>query len=102
RLKRAVKKIDISKTGVEVTSFEVTDQQKEQLGGRPDVFNCHYVILAIPPSVWPQVTITDGKDVNPQVEIGDMGKAPAIKHFTPLTERFWIKRGAAPYGGSTT
>ena len=31
-----------------------------------------------------------------------MGMDPAIKFFTDVKERFWIKRGAAPYGGSST
>lgn len=26
--------------------------------------------------------------------------APAVKFFSDVKERFWIKKGAAPYGGS--
>ena len=28
--------------------------------------------------------------------------APAVKFFSDVTERFWIKQRAAPYGGSLT
>lgn len=58
-----------------------------------------YVILAIPPSVWKDVTITvDGKSTQPPV----MGMGPAVKFFSDVKERFWIKKGDAPCGGSLT
>jgi len=74
----------------------------------------HYVILAIPPSVWKErvvkgvkkgVKITvDGKPAHPADadKIGLLGMDPAVKFFVNLTERFWIKEKppAAPYGGS--
>ena len=60
-----------------------------------------YVILAIPPSVWPRVKITaDGKDVDPAKEIGQMRMNDAVKYFSDVKERFWIKDKAAPIGGS--
>ena len=60
-----------------------------------------YVILAIPPSVWPRVKITaDGKDVDPAKEIGQMRMNDAVKYFGDVKERFWIKDKAAPIGGS--
>lgn len=68
-----------------------------------------YVVLAIPPSVWPRVKITaDGKDADPAKEIGQMRMNDAVKYFSDVKERFWIKeksdpnrdRGSAPYGGS--
>ena len=60
-----------------------------------------YVILAIPPSVWPRVKITaDGKNVDPEKEIGQMRMNDAVKYFSDVKERFWIKDKAAPIGGS--
>lgn len=68
-----------------------------------------YVILAIPPKVWHDVSISaDGKKVDPKKEIGHVQMNDAVKYFSDLTERFWIKeppvpgrdRGSAPYGGS--
>jgi monoamine oxidase len=71
----------------------------------PDFFS--YVILALPPSVWLGVRITaDGKDADPAKEIGPMNMNEAVKYFSDVKERFWIKekpastRGFAPYGGS--
>lgn len=82
------------------------------LDRKADSISYHYVILAIPPSVWKErdvrgvkkgVKITvDGKPRHPADEIGLMGMNPAIKFFVDLKERFWIKDKppAAPYGGS--
>jgi monoamine oxidase len=84
----------------------------------PGLFS--YVILAIPPSVWspPALKITAGntfrakdrKDVDPAdaKEIGQMHMNDAVKYFSDVEKRFWIKerpnpsrnRGSAPYGGS--
>ena len=54
-----------------------------------------YVVLAIPPSVWPRsMTITaDGKDADPAnaKEIGPMHMNDAVKYFSDVKERFWIK-----------
>ena len=61
------------------------------------------VILAIPPSVWARVEITvDGRKVDPAdaSEIGPLQMNDAVKHFSPLKERFWIKSGMAPSGGT--
>jgi monoamine oxidase len=102
-LTRAVTHIALSKAGVEVTSGEVDPRSWTLRGGAPEVTHYDYVILAVPPSVWPRVKITaDGKEADPGVEIGTMVMAPAVKHFTALTNRFWIKHRAAPSGGSPT
>ena len=63
-----------------------------------------YVILAIPPSVWADVPIIGRWQERriPTDEIGKMGMAPAVKFFSDVKERFWIKKKAAPYGGSLT
>lgn len=60
-----------------------------------------YVILTIPPSVWDGVNI---QPVHPKDagQVGRMGMGNAVKFFSDVKERFWIKDGDAPYGGSLT
>lgn len=104
-LSAAVTNIDLSQAkgpGVELWSKKVKDQRQEKLvDGKPDVTRYEYVILATPPSVWPDLVVSP-PSWHPKNEIGVMGMDPAIKFFTDVKERFWIKRGAAPYGGSST
>ena len=104
-LSAAVTNIDLSQAkgpGVELWSKKVKDQRQEKLvDGKPDVTRYEYVILATPPSVWPDLVVSP-PPWHPKNEIGVMGMDPAIKFFTDVKERFWIKRGAAPYGGSST
>jgi len=105
QLSTAVTNIDLSQAkgpGVELWSKKVKDQRQEKLvDGKPDVTRYEYVILAIPPSVWPDLVVSP-PPWHPKNEIGVMGMDPAIKFFSDLKERFWIKKGAAPYGGSST
>jgi monoamine oxidase len=42
----------------------------------------------------------DGKRAHPNDEIGKVGMAPAVKFFSDMKDRFWIKEKAAPYGGA--
>ena len=59
------------------------------------------VIFAIPPSVWPRVQITvDKTSVDLTTEIGHLHMNEAVKHFSKVKERFWIKSKLAPYGGA--
>ncbi len=83
-------------------SKQVVNEQERKVGRRATGhLRYEYVILAIPPSVWPDVQISaDGKRMHPKNEIGMMGMAPAVKFFSDVKERFWIKEKAAPYGGS--
>jgi monoamine oxidase len=68
-----------------------------------------HVIFAIPPSVWSGVRITNdrpgtapAKDiVYLNKEIGLLHMNGAVKHFSKVEKRFWIKNGAAPYGGAS-
>lgn len=103
-LRTAVKQIDISQSkgpGVEIGSRKVLDQRTEKLaGGKLDVSRYDYVILAIPPSVWKEVFFAP-PPWDPRVEIGVMGMDPAVKFFTDVKDRFWIKKGFAPSGGSS-
>src|ERR1051325_1948982 len=58
-----------------------------------------YVILDIPPTVWAKV-----KDIKPEhpknTALASFGIGKAAKFFSNVKERFWIKQGAAPLGGS--
>jgi monoamine oxidase len=52
------------------------------------------VVLAAPPTVWDTITIT------PALPAEHMGMGGATKFFSRVDGRFWLRRGAAPYGGS--
>jgi monoamine oxidase len=101
----AVTHINLSELGVALGVKKVKSNG-EFADDKPPVFipgGYGYVILAIPPSVWAGVKITvDGKDVHPKDKIGLMGMNPAVKFFSDVKERFWIKDKAAPNGGSST
>jgi monoamine oxidase len=116
RTKKCVQKrpgVDPNKPCVVLESRQVI-KPDGTLDGAADSIPYHYVILAIPPSVWKErvvkgvkkgVKITvDGKPAHPADadKIGLLGMDPAVKFFVNLTERFWIKEKppAAPYGGS--
>ena len=57
-----------------------------------------YVILATPPSVWGDITITPE---HPKDTMGPIQMGPAVKFFSNLKDRFWIREGAAPSGVSS-
>lgn len=102
--RRAVTDINIvSKPGVVLVGSKqvVNDKSGRSADGPPVMLPYEYVILATPPSVWADVKITaEGKPAHPNDEIGKIGMAPAVKFFSDVKERFWIKENAAPYGGS--
>lgn len=56
-----------------------------------------YVVLAVPPTVWGDIQITP---FHPKDVIGLMGSGAAVKFFSNVRDRFWIKDGFAPLGGS--
>jgi monoamine oxidase len=109
----AVTHIDLSKRGVTIR-VRATRRNGSFVDDKPafPIPGFSYVILAIPPSMWPRVTFTaPGKHgperVDPTKDIGLMQMNDAIKFHTRLTERFWVTeqpslraRGSAPYGGS--
>jgi monoamine oxidase len=101
---RAVTNIELSPKGVVLKHKQVIDGRKGTLAkGAPLSQRFDYVILAIPPSVWKDVTITvDGKDAKLDVKPGLVKMGDAVKYFSDLKERFWIKKKAAPLGGSLT
>jgi monoamine oxidase len=60
------------------------------------------VVFAVPPSVWERVQITvDKKAVDLAKEIGSLHMNDAVKHFSKVKERFWIKSQVAPHGGAS-
>jgi monoamine oxidase len=103
-LSTAVTHIDLSQSkgpGVMLASSKVKDQKQEKLVDGPSTPSHHdYVILATPPNVWTAMLVTP-PPWHPKNEIGIMGMNDAVKFFSDVKERFWIKKGAAPYGGSS-
>jgi len=99
-LNAAVTQIDLSPQGVKLEFRQGIPGQK-LVPWMPGVFTSDYVILAIPPSVWAGVRVkANGKEARPENYIGPQKMGPAVKYFTDVKERFWIKENAAPYGGS--
>ena len=102
----AVTRIKLTGKGVELETSPVLDRKGTLGKSRRADAPFHYVILAIPPTVWERVTITEQqgkaeKVIKPEVEVGVMGEGPAVKFFTDLKKRFWVGEKAAPYGGAT-
>lgn len=94
----AVTNITLAKDRVLVGSKKVIDQKTGKLADDPPIFlPFDYVIFAIPPSVWDDVTITAG---GTRLRPKKMGMDPAVKYFRNVKDRFWIEEKAAPYGGS--
>jgi monoamine oxidase len=101
-LNTAVTHLDLSPQGVKLEFRQGIPGQK-LVPWLPGVFTGDYVILAIPPSVWGGVRVkVNGNEWRPESYIGPQGMGPAVKYFTDLKERFWIKENAAPSGGSLT
>jgi monoamine oxidase len=101
-LRRAVSRIELDKPlrgkTVSITSrpVQVMADGKVVLGA-PKAEGFDRVIFAIPPSVWSDVDI---KPTHPATALGLMEMGDAVKFFTDLKERFWLKTRQAPYGGS--
>jgi len=55
------------------------------------------VIFAVPPPTWGDIEITP---YHPKDVIGLMGSGAAVKFFSNVKERFWVKHGWSPLGGS--
>jgi monoamine oxidase len=69
--------------------------------GKDDKVTADYVVLAIPPSLWPDkpqspLTITPKLPSDCYVSMGT-----AVKYLSPLTGRFWIADGLAPAATSS-
>ena len=109
----AVTQIHFAKDG-SVTLWHKTTSEKDDgkyVDASPArrVIGFSHVIFAVPPSVWSGVRITaDKKGSDPGNEIVDLKKEigllhmnGAVKHFSKVKTRFWIKNKAAPYGGAS-
>ncbi|WP_164933676.1 flavin monoamine oxidase family protein [Bradyrhizobium guangzhouense] len=64
-------------------------------------FTADYVVLAIPPSLWPasrdaKITITPELPKDYYISMGS-----AVKYLSTMTKRFWIGEGQAPTSMST-
>jgi monoamine oxidase len=90
--------------GVLVTARSTKDTPfdrwlRDKVEGNPLIETRHYdyVVFAVPPAVWSYVEITPH---HPKDVIGLMGSGTAVKFFSNVKQRFWIKDGFAPLGGS--
>jgi monoamine oxidase len=72
---------------------------REKLPENPvtDARRFDHVVLAIPPTTWGHVQITPR---HPGDVIEQIGWGAAAKFFSRVQNRFWIKDGFAPLGGS--
>lgn len=101
-----VRRIDLRPqgSGVLVTARSTKDTAfdkwlRETIPGNPlmDTLRYDCVVFAVPPTVWGDVEITP---IHPKDVIGLMGSGAAVKFFSNVKERFWVKDGLAPLGGS--
>jgi monoamine oxidase len=90
--------------GVQVTARSTKDTAfdrwlHEKIPDNPlqDALRYDGVVFAVPPSVWGDIEITP---IHPKDVIGVMGSGAAVKFFSTVKERFWVKSGFAPLGGS--
>ena len=103
-LRRAVTQIDLDKSvrgkPVSLTSRAVALGAGGKVTyGAASVEGFDHVVFAIPPSVWGEVAFKPAA-LHPGTAIGMMEMGGAVKFFTDLTERFWLKTGHAPVGGA--
>lgn len=101
-LNTAVTQIDIHAKDVQLATRSVT-WPGGKLGSAGASASFQYVVLAVPPSIWRDLTISDsGSNLDLKAEIGDMGLGPAVKFFNSVKRRFWIteKIPSAPSGGT--
>ena len=101
-LKTAVTQIEIHPQDVQLTTGWVA-WSRGKLSSAGKTARFQYVVLAVPPSVWDDVTIKDnGSAVDLKAEIGVMRQGPAVKFFSGFERRFWIteKIPSAPSGGT--
>jgi monoamine oxidase len=95
--RRAVTHIDLSKGAGLISKIVRRDGKLEDRMPFPEKFDD--VILAVPPTVWGDIVITPLHPKEPG-QVGLMNTGKAIKFFSDVKERFWIKDAAAPFGGS--
>jgi len=79
------------------TRFEQWLREKIPANPLMDTRRYDCVVFAVPPTVWGDIEITP---FHPKDVIGLMGSGAAVKFFSNVKERFWVKDGFAPLGGS--
>ena len=94
-----VRRIDLRPPGggVLVTARTTKDTRfdqwlREKIPANPLMDTRRYdcVVFAVPPTVWGDIEITP---VHPKDVIGLMGSGAAVKFFSVVKERFWVKDG---------
>jgi len=75
------------------------DWLREKIPANPltDTRRYDAVVFAVPPPAWGDIEILPH---HPKDVIGLMGSGPAVKCFSNVKERFWVKDGWSPLGGS--
>jgi monoamine oxidase len=62
-----------------------------------DLFEADYVVLAIPPSLWPSNMPSDKIAFDPPIPRDfQMSTGVAIKYLSEMKSRFWLKAGLSP------
>ena len=98
-LNKLVTAIDLGKQQVSLSWVDVRNG-KPATGGQGQTEQFDFIVLAIPPTVWKSVQIKP-RHPSDKDQIGELGTGAAVKFFTDVKERFWIREKAAPYGGSS-
>lgn len=80
---------DVSIAGTEVVV------RSSRPGAGPRTTRHDFVVLALPPSVWPALRIGNLPVPIPAIQMG-----PAVKYLAETHRRFWVKHGDAPSGVS--
>jgi monoamine oxidase len=71
---------------------------REKIPANPmDTRRYDYVVFAVPPTVWSDIEITPR---HPKDVIRLMDSGAAVKFFSKVKKRFWVKEGFAPLAGS--
>ncbi|MEU8365256.1 NAD(P)/FAD-dependent oxidoreductase [Nonomuraea sp. NPDC048882] len=99
-----VRRIDLPEGGGVLVTARSTKEGfdrwlREKIPPNPliNVQRYDYVVFAVPPTVWGDIEITPR---HPKDFIGLMGWGAAVKFFSKVKERFWVKDGFSPLGGS--
>lgn len=101
-----VRRIDLRPAGggVQVTARSTKDTTfdrwlRDKIPGNPlmDTLRYDYVVFAVPPSVWGDIEVVP---FHPKDTVGLLNMGPAVKFFSRVRGRFWVRDGFAPLGGS--
>jgi monoamine oxidase len=101
-----VRRIDLRPAGggVLVTARSTKDTPfdewlRDKIPGNPlmDTRRYDFVVFTAPPTVWGDIEIVP---FHPKDVIGLLGMGAGAKFFSNVKERFWVRDGIAPLGGS--